>query len=97
MSNVYVTRMIPQEPIDDLRRRHDVEINPHDRPLTREELDAAGPQCRIFANYAVGFNNFDLDAATRRGVILTNTPGVLDEATAHPRMVPAAGHCAPHP
>jgi lactate dehydrogenase-like 2-hydroxyacid dehydrogenase len=45
-------------------------------------LDAAGPQCRIVANYAVGFNNFDLAAATERNVILTNTPGVLDDATA---------------
>jgi lactate dehydrogenase-like 2-hydroxyacid dehydrogenase len=45
-------------------------------------LDAAGAQCRIVANYAVGFNNFDLSAATTRGVILTNTPGVLDDATA---------------
>ncbi|HEY1857388.1 2-hydroxyacid dehydrogenase [Acidocella sp.] len=45
-------------------------------------LDAAGPQCKIVANYAVGFNNFDLQAATARKVILTNTPGVLDDATA---------------
>jgi len=47
-----------------------------------EVLDAAGTACRIVANYAVGFNNFDLEAATRRGVIMTNTPGVLDDATA---------------
>lgn len=47
-----------------------------------EVLDAAGPQCKIVANYAVGFNNFDVAAATERGVILTNTPGVLDDATA---------------
>jgi lactate dehydrogenase-like 2-hydroxyacid dehydrogenase len=45
-------------------------------------LDAAGPQCKIVANYAVGYNNFDLVAATKRNVILTNTPGVLDDATA---------------
>lgn len=45
-------------------------------------LDAAGPQCRIVANYAVGTNNLDVPAATQRGVVLTNTPGVLDEATA---------------
>jgi glyoxylate reductase len=45
-------------------------------------LDAVGPQCKIVANYAVGINNFDVAAATRRGVILTNTPGVLDDATA---------------
>ncbi len=47
-----------------------------------EVLDAAGPQLKIVANYAVGYNNFDLAAATERGVILTNTPGVLDDATA---------------
>jgi glyoxylate reductase len=104
-SSVYVTRMIPQQTIDTLRERYDVEVNPHDRALTKEELlqsvrgrdavislltdkidgevlDAAGPQCKIIANYAVGFNNFDLDAATARGVIMTNTPGVLDDATA---------------
>lgn len=45
-------------------------------------LDAAGPGCRIVANYAVGTNNFDVAAATERGVALTNTPGVLDDATA---------------
>lgn len=45
-------------------------------------LDAAGPDCRIVANYAVGTNNFDVAAATARGVMLTNTPGVLDDATA---------------
>jgi glyoxylate reductase len=104
-SSVYVTRMIPQQTIDTLWERYDVEVNPHDRALTKEELlqsvrgrdavislltdkidgevlDAAGPQCKIIANYAVGFNNFDLDAATARGVIMTNTPGVLDDATA---------------
>ena len=45
-------------------------------------LDAAGPNCRIVANYAVGTNNFDVPSATHRGVALTNTPGVLDDATA---------------
>ena len=38
-----------------------------------ELLDAVGPQLKIVANYAVGFNNLDLAAATQRGVILTNT------------------------
>jgi len=45
-------------------------------------FDAAGPQCKIFANYAVGFNNIDIAAATQRGIIITNTPGVLTDATA---------------
>ncbi len=45
-------------------------------------LEAAGPQLRIVANYAVGVNNVDLDAARRRGVVITNTPDVLTLATA---------------
>lgn len=47
-----------------------------------EVFAAAGPQCKIFSNYAVGFNNIDLAAASKRGIIITNTPGVLDDATA---------------
>jgi glyoxylate reductase len=45
-------------------------------------LDAAGPQLRCVANVAVGFDNIDLAAAARHGVLLANTPGVLDDATA---------------
>jgi lactate dehydrogenase-like 2-hydroxyacid dehydrogenase len=47
-----------------------------------EVFAAAGPQCKVFANYAVGFNNVDLDAATKHGKLVTNTPGVLTDATA---------------
>jgi glyoxylate reductase len=103
--SVFVTRLIPQANIDELRKHFDVEVNYEDRPLLKEEvqakargcaalltlltdpvdgalLDSAGPQLKIVANFAVGFNNFDLAAATERGVVLTNTPGVLDDATA---------------
>ena len=45
-------------------------------------LDGVGPQLRCVANVAVGYDNVDLDAAARRGVVVTNTPGVLDDATA---------------
>jgi glyoxylate reductase len=47
-----------------------------------ELLDAAGPQLRCVANVAVGYDNVDLEAAAARGVVVTNTPGVLDDATA---------------
>ena len=47
-----------------------------------ELLDAAGAGLRIVANCAVGFDNIDVAAARARGVVVTNTPGVLDEATA---------------
>jgi glyoxylate reductase len=47
-----------------------------------ELLGAAGDGLRIVANYAVGYDNVDVDAATRRGVLVANTPDVLTEATA---------------
>jgi lactate dehydrogenase-like 2-hydroxyacid dehydrogenase len=50
--------------------------------IDEQILEAAGPSCRVVANYAVGFNNIDLAAATRRGILVTNTPGVLTETTA---------------
>ena len=53
----------------------------HDR-VDEELLEAAGPQLRCIANLAVGYDNVDVAAAERRGVIVTNTPGVLDDATA---------------
>ena len=45
-------------------------------------LDAAGPQLRVVANFAVGYDNVDLEECRRRGVAVTNTPDVLTNATA---------------
>lgn len=45
-------------------------------------LDAAGPQLKVVANVAVGYDNIDVPACTERGVVATNTPGVLTDATA---------------
>ena len=51
-----------------------------------ERIDAevlqANPQLRVVANMAVGYNNFDVEACTARGVLATNTPDVLTETTA---------------
>jgi glyoxylate reductase len=47
-----------------------------------ELLDAAGPGLRAVANFAVGYDNVDVDACGRRGVVATNTPDVVTEATA---------------
>jgi glyoxylate reductase len=47
-----------------------------------ELLDAAGTQLRVVANFAVGFDNVDVPACTRRGVVVSNTPDVLTQATA---------------
>ena len=50
--------------------------------IDADVLDAAGKQCKIFANYAVGFDNVDLKTAADRGVMITNTPGVLTDSVA---------------
>jgi len=46
------------------------------------ELINSAPNLKIIANYGVGFNNIDIDAATARGIPVTNTPGVLTDSTA---------------
>lgn len=46
------------------------------------ELIAAAPGLRVIGNFAVGYNNIDVAEATRRGIAVTNTPGVLTAATA---------------
>jgi glyoxylate reductase len=54
--------------------------------LLTEKVDAqvleAAPRLRIVANVAVGFDNLDVPAGTHAGVVMTNTPGVLDDTTA---------------
>jgi glyoxylate reductase len=47
-----------------------------------DEVLAAAPTVKVVANVAVGYNNIDVDAARRRGVVVTNTPDVLTETTA---------------
>ncbi|MCO5384779.1 MAG: hypothetical protein NHB14_02365 [Desulfosporosinus sp.] len=50
-------------------------------PIDAEVMDAA-KGAKIFANYAVGYNNIDIPSATERGIMVSNTPGVLTDTTA---------------
>lgn len=50
--------------------------------IISDKVLAESPRLKIVSNVAVGYNNIDVQAATRRGVMVTNTPGVLDETTA---------------
>jgi glyoxylate reductase len=54
--------------------------------LVTDKIDAelmdSGPKLKVIAQYAVGFDNIDLDAATKRGIIVTNTPVVSNDAVA---------------
>jgi D-3-phosphoglycerate dehydrogenase len=105
MPKILVTRKIIEDGLNLLLSKgFELEINPYNRPLTRDELlekikdkDAvitqlvdkvdreffeAGEKVKIVANYAVGYDNIDLEEATKRGVYVTNTPNVLNNATA---------------
>ncbi len=64
-----------------VRGAHAVVTMLHDR-VDGAFLDAAGPQVKVVANVAVGYDNVDVEAARERGVTITNTPGVLTDATA---------------
>lgn len=101
---VYVTRVIPQEGLDVLKKEFTVEVWSKDHPIPKSELikkvrdadailslltdtiDAsvmdAASRLKVISNYAVGYNNIDINAATERGIVVTNTPGVLTETTA---------------
>jgi glyoxylate reductase len=52
------------------------------RTAVKDSLFAALPNLRVVSNFAVGYDNVDVDAATRAGVLVCNTPGVLDAAVA---------------
>ena len=50
--------------------------------IDKKVIVAAGKKLRVISNYAVGYNNIDVVEATKRGIMVTNTPGVLTETTA---------------
>jgi len=102
---IFVTRRIPQEGLEILKRCCQVEVSDYDGVIPRSLLlekvkntdgllvlltdmidkaviHAAGKKLRVISNYAVGYNNIDVVEATKRGIMVTNTPGVLTETTA---------------
>ena len=101
---IFVTRKIPEPGLDLLKKEHELEINPYNRVLTKEEIVegvrgkdgllclltdqidrdiiSSESKLKMIANYAVGYNNVDVEAATKRGIPVSNTPGVLTDTTA---------------
>src|SRR5690554_778998 len=101
---VFLTRKLPAEVMERLTEETELEVNPEDRVLSKEEImkglkgkDAllclltdeidkevlsSNPELKIVANYAVGYNNVDVESASSMGIPVTNTPGVLTETSA---------------
>ena len=73
---------IPRERLLELVRGRDAIVTMLTERVDAELLEAAGPQLKIVANHAVGFDNIDVAACTASGVLATNTPDVLTETTA---------------
>ncbi len=74
-------REIPREILLEKVRDVDALVTMLSERIDVEVFDAA-PRLRIVANYAVGYDNIDIEEATRRGIYVTNTPDVLTDATA---------------
>ena len=61
--------------------------------MDRETIDKLPDSVKIISNFAVGFGNIDLDAAKKRGIVVTNTPEVLSDATAEIGILLILGAC----
>ena len=72
-----------EEFLGELRKgKYDAVLTQLTEKIDEEVYDAAGPQAKIFANYAVGYDNIDIASAEKRGLMITNTPGVLTNTVA---------------
>ena len=70
---------IPREELLEGVKGADAILSVLTEKIDGEVMDAAGSQLKIIANYAVGYNNIDVVEAKKRGIMATNTPGVLTD------------------
>lgn len=74
-------RQIPRNELIDATKKCDGLISMLSDKIDKEVIDSM-KSCKVIANYAVGFNNIDVNYAKRKGLIVTNTPNVLTDSTA---------------
>ena len=101
---IFVTRKIPESGLEILRKEHKIEVNPHNRILSKKEIIQgikgkegllclltdqidrdvilSEPKLKMIASYAAGYDNIDIKTATEKKIPVSNTPGVLTDATA---------------
>jgi glyoxylate reductase len=88
---VHVTGDLPRRVAEALEQEFELVVDPAESEgilslintvVDDAYLERAGPQLEVVANYGVGVNNIDLEAARRRGIVVANTPDVLTKTTA---------------
>src|SRR3989344_5140429 len=75
-------RVIPREVLLERVKGVDAILSLLTDKIDGEVMATAGPQLKLISNYAVGYDNIDVPAATQRKIFVSNTPGVLTEAVA---------------
>lgn len=74
------TKLTKEEIVEKIKGKDGI-ISMLDDPIDADVINAS-PNLKVISNYAVGFNNIDIKTATEKGIVVTNTPGVLTNATA---------------
>ena len=77
---------MPRERILELARDCDVLVSSINDKIDAEFFDNVGDRLKMVANFGVGYDHIDIQKAADRGIIITNTPGVLTEDTAEMTM-----------
>ncbi|MDO8487644.1 MAG: D-glycerate dehydrogenase [Candidatus Curtissbacteria bacterium] len=75
-------KMLTDLDLKDIFSKHDAVISLIHNKIDESVIGAASPALKVIANFAVGYDNIDVVAAARRGIIVTNTPGVAGESVA---------------
>ena len=74
-------RELTRNELLEIAPKYDAILTMLSNKIDSEIIDLA-KNVKIFADYSVGYNNFDVEYASKKGIIMTNTPGVLTNATA---------------
>ena len=82
-----------QKKLIELSERKDGILSSLTDKLDAETINQLSDSIKIISNFAVGFGNIDLEAAKKRGIVVTNTPDVLTDATAEIGMLLILGAC----
>ena len=82
-----------QSKLIELSKGHDAILTSLTDKMNEETIKKLPTSIKVISNFAVGFGNIDLEAAKKRGIVVTNTPEVLSDATAEIGILLILGAC----